>query len=393
MKETQTISALKETVLLDETSIQGQTAPITTPAIISERTTLINQYQRLLREQAIRSPVTYLLPRELGKGRQGVVFLAIRHGARGCLTRHAIKVFDPSIYRSADSYINDMGRIAGQISRLQPIHSDNLVSRDLYEEYNGIGFVQMAAIDGIDLQYLLDSSHLAITRSQSTDKEWSHFTNVLFRIEDSRFRLQPGIATHILRKVLLGLAVMHQEGFLHGDIKPSNVMIDRSGSVKLVDFGRAATIGEPINILLGSPLYMAPELHRLEPGLVQSDLFSIGLMGLEMICGQLWDDNIELEDLPEAKERLHEQIETIVPGYARENGLLVHILKRLTHIDPSLRYHSASEAEDSERGLRGIHRQLSQLSMDAEYDRELQRYIEKLCDPATGHVNPRMDWV
>ncbi len=396
MKETQTIASgkqqaagnLKATEPLDTpaASNSGVRTPLTT-----DRSWLIAQYQRLLREKVIRHPVTYLLTRELGKGLQGVVFLASRHGARGCVTRHAIKIFNPAIYRSVDRYWSDMGRIATQTSKLQPIHIENLVSRDIYDECHGIGFIQMAAIDGIDLQYLLDGSHMAITRGQSTDREWMHFMDVLFRSEDNQFRLQPGIAVYILRKILLGLTVMHREGFLHGDIKPSNVMIDRNGSIKLVDFGRAATIGEPINLLLGSPLYMAPEIHRLEPGTVQSDLFSAGLVGLEMICGKLWDSSVAADRLPEAKKRLHEQIDHMMPSYARENSLLTHVLRRFTHIDPALRYPSAAEAEDSERGLRGIHRQLSQLGMDAEYDRELQRYVEKLCDPGTGHVNPRMD--
>ncbi len=396
MNKTQTISepsplpatnGMKETVLNESTPVDATDSPESQ----ADRAELISNYRRLLRDRAIRYPVTYLLARELGHGRQGVVYLAARHGARGCMTRHAIKIFDPSIYRSAESYWTDMGRIAGQISRLQPIHNDNLVSREMYEECNGIGYIQMAAIDGIDLQYLMDSSHMAITRSQSSDKEWAHFMDVLFRVEDGLFRLQPGIAVYILRKVLIGLSVMHREGFLHGDIKPSNIMIDRNGSIKLVDFGRAAMIGEPINILLGSPLYMAPEIHRLEPGFVQSDLFSAGLVGLEMICGQLWGADVELDRLPEEKRRLHERIEEITPAYARENRLLVEILRRFTHIDPALRYASTTEAENSDRGLRGVHRQLSLLGMDAEYDRELQHYVEKLCDPTTGHVNPRMD--
>ncbi len=382
---------LKETVL-QGTQPGEQHANAAAQALTTDRSWLIGQYKKLLHERNIPRPITYLLTRELGKGRQGVVYMSMRHGARGCLTRHAIKIFDPSIYGSVAAYWTDMSRIATQTSRLQPIHTENLVSRDAYEECNGVGFVQMSAIDGIDLQYLLEGSHMAIARSQSTDKEWAHFMNVLFRIEDDRFRLQPGIAIYILRKILIGLTVMHKEGFLHGDVKPSNVMIDRSGSIKLVDFGRAATIGEPVNILLGSPLYMAPEIHRLEPGLVQSDLFSAGLVGLEMICGQLWEDSVNTNNLPAEKQKLHEQMEKKMPPYARENQMLIRILKRFTHIDPALRYASAIEAEDSEHGLRGVHRQLVQLEPGAEYGRELQRYVEKLCDPSTGYVNPRMNW-
>lgn len=359
----------------------------------TDRPRLIEAYHAIIRERAIRYPVPYHFVRELGKGRQGVVFLAVRQGARGCLTRHAVKLYDPAIYSTSERYWTDMGRIAGQVSRLQPIHSDNLVSRDIYDECNGVGYIQMAAIDGIDLQYFLSPAHLAIARSQSSDEEWAHFMDALFRIQGDRFILQPGIALYILRKILVGLDIMHEAGYLHGDIKPSNVMIDRHGSVKLVDFGRAALIGEHVSIMLGSPLYMAPEIHRLEPGTPAADIYSAGLVGVEMLRGApLIDPSIEDDTvLLHRKMTLLTNIEARIPSYVRENELLTSILRRMLNPDPAHRYHDAEEAEISSRGLRGVHRQLAQMGMDAEYDREIQSYLEKLADPSTGHLNPHLD--
>ena len=358
-----------------------------------DRLRLIESYRNVIRERAIRYPVPYHLIRELGKGRQGVVFLAVRQGGRGCLTRHAVKLFDPGVYSSAEVYWTDMGRIASQVSRLQPIHTDTLAYSEVYEECAGVGYIQMVAIDGIDLQYLLDGTHLAIARSQSNDEEWSHFMDVFCRIKDGRFVLQPGIAIYLLRKILLGIDVMHEAGYLHGDVKPSNVMIDRMGSVKVVDFGRAAVIGEQVSILLGSPLYMAPEIHRLEPGTVQSDIYSTGLVGLEMLRGvPLIDTAItDQKRLLDLKMNLLNGFEDLLPKYVRENELLTSILRKMLHPEPKQRYRSAREVEGSSKGLRGVHRQLAQLGMGAEYDRELQNYLEKLADPATRHLNPRLD--
>ena len=354
---------------------------------------LVDCYHTLIRERAIRYPVPYQFARELGRGRQGVVFLSMRQGARGCMTRHAVKLFDPGIYSSAEKYWTDMGRIAGQVSRLQPLQIDNLVSGETYNECNGVGYLQMPAIDGIDLQYLLDGSHVAIARSQSTDEEWAHFTNVLFRIQDDRFRLQPGIALYILRKALVGLNIMHEAGFLHGDIKPSNIMIDRLGSVKIVDLGRAAVIGERTHILLGSPFYMAPEVLRLEPGLVQSDIFSVGLVGLDMLCGQTMAEKADLtdEELLDYKMTLTKGLEPLLPNYVRENRLLLGVLRRMLDPNPTRRYANAREVADSAEGIRGVHRQLSILRLDAEYDRELERYLQKLAAPGSGILNPRLD--
>lgn len=353
---------------------------------------LIDNYRTLIRERAIRYPVPFQFVRELGKGRQGIVFLALRQGARGCLTRHAVKLHDPGIYSTAEKYWTDMGRLASQVSKLQPVHNDNLVMRETYDETNGIGYLQMAVIDGIDLQFLLGGTHLAIARSQSTDEEWDHFMATLFHVEDGRFMLQPGVALFILRRVLMGLMVLHEAGFLHADIKPSNIMIDRMGSVKLVDFGRAVEVGEHISILIGSPLYMAPETHRLEPGQVQSDLFSTGLVGLEMLRGESLQDCVEMTDdtLLTYKMTLVDRVEDMLPAHIRRSKRLVKVLKRFLHPQPGNRYPSARDAEESYYRLRGIYREMG-LDADMEYDRELLHYLEKITDQATGHLNPRLE--
>jgi serine/threonine protein kinase len=353
---------------------------------------LIANYQALIGNRQIHQPVRFVFVRELGRGRQGVVFLAIRHGGRTCTTRHALKFHDPSIYSSADSYWNDMTRIADQITKLQPIQCASLVTRETYDEYKGIGCIQMTAIDGVDLQYLLEGTHLAIARSQSSDKEWKHFMHVLFRIQEGRVMLQPGLALHILRRILTGLTIMHEAGFLHSDVKPSNVMIDRMGAVKLVDFGRAVIIGEPISILLGSPLYMAPETHRLEPGLAQSDIYGTGLVGIELLGGQPFLDCAPMTEaeLLDHKMGLVQRLESLLPSHVRTDSPLLLTLKRFVDPDPLRRFATAEEAADSDQGLRGIHRNMALLSTDAEYDRELELYFEKIADPETGRVNPRL---
>ena len=353
---------------------------------------LVTHYHALIHSRGIPHPIPYQFDRELGKGRQGIVFLATRQGGRGCRTRHAVKLHDPAIYSTVEKYWTDMGRLANQVSKLQPIHSDNLVTRETYDETNGIGFLQMAVIDGLDLQYLLSGTHLAIARSQSTDEEWEHFMNTLFRMEEARFMLQPGVALYILRKVMLGLMVLHEAGYLHADIKPSNIMIDRMGSVKLVDFGRAVEIGEKISILLGSPIYMAPETHRLEAGQAQTDLFSTGMVGLEMLGGYSLESCINMTDdqLLAFKMTLVDRVESMLPAHIRRSKRLVKLLTRFLHHKPMHRYSSAKEAEESYYRLRGIYREMG-LDADAEYDRELLMYLEKITDPQTGHLNPRLE--
>lgn len=355
---------------------------------------LIESYHRIISARTLNHPVLFHFIRELGRGRQGIVFLAVRQGGRGCFTRHAVKLHDPGIYSSAEKYWSDMKRIASQISILQPIQSDNLVPRETYDEQDGIGFIQMGAIDGIDLQFLLEGTHIGIARSQSTDEEWTHFTQVLFRFEQDRFMLQPGAAFFILSKILVGMIVMHEAGFLHADIKPSNIMLDRMGSVKLVDFGRAVRIGEEISILLGSPLYMAPETHRFESGFPAADLFGAGLVAIEMLTGKPIADAATMtdEELLAFKMKLAATIHNHLPEHVVAEKAIMRLIRRFIQPDPRQRFATAKEAEEKTyQRLRSVQRKVT-LATGAvpDYGREFQQYLAKITDPETGHVNPRL---
>ncbi len=351
---------------------------------------LVKDYRGILRNRAISYPVAYQFIKELGHGRQGIVFLVTRQGARGCFTHHAIKLFDPGIYSSRAAYWTDMGRIARQVSVMQPINNNNIVTTDFYEECSGIGYTHMQAIDGVDLRFFLDSRHLQIARARSTDAEWEHFTKVLFRPEGDRLALHTGAALHIVRNVLRGLTALHDNRFVHGDVKPTNIMIDVQGDIKLVDFGRAARIGEQVNILLGSPLYMAPEIHRREPGLVQSDLFSVGMVMLECLKGhQLMDPSeTDEEKLLAFKNSLGDQLEDYVPGHAAKYEGLIPVLRRFVAAGVDMRFDDVKEAESGASGLATIRQFLAEFEREAEYEREIEAYLRKLVDPETGALNP-----
>jgi serine/threonine protein kinase len=357
---------------------QTHDAPVSGPRIGTEQ--LITNYQGMIRDRAIYYPVAYRLERILGQGRQGIVFLGLRQGARGCTTHHAIKLYDPGIYRTSKKYWTDMGRIAHQISRLQTVNSPYLVSRDAYEETNGIGYVQMENIDGVDLRYLLDGTLLQSVKSACTYKEWCQFTDIIFRLDNGKVAIQPGVAIYILRGILRGLEVLHDMDYVHSDIKPSNIMINRLGNPKIVDYGRATRVSETMSFLIGTPLYMAPETHRRNPNVVQSDIFSLGLVALEMLRGEPLLDvsNYSEEDLLRTKEELPARLDSILPPHILENEILVSIIRRFIDPDPTRRFGHAGDAEAGENGLRVIHKQLAQLGQDAEYGRELKAYMDKL---------------
>jgi serine/threonine protein kinase len=349
---------------------------------------LQRNYNAIVQSKAIYYPVAYQFLREIGRGRQGQVFLGLRHGARGCITEHAIKVFTPDLYRSPEEYWTDMGRIAFQVSKLQRMHGPNLVWTSLYEETYGIGYVQMEAIDGVDLSRLLQNDHLEIARKRMTGREWNRLVKPLFRIEGDRLCMQPGFVVYMMRGALRGLERLHDMGFLHSDVKPGNIMLDRLGGVKLVDFGRAVQINESLAFLLGSPLYMAPECHRRKPSDIRSDLYSLGLVAIELLRGEpvAQRSGLTEEQLVQIKQFLPGRLQDMLPPYVASNRELMQILRRFVEPDPDARFASAREAEVGSQGLLVIEKQLVQANLDTEYERDLADYLNRLVDPKTNRI-------
>lgn len=83
-------------------------------------------------------------------------------------------------------------------------------------------------------------------------------------------------AIKIFRRAAEGLAVMHAEGFVHADIKPTNILVVGRHHVKLIDFGQSCPIGTIKQRIQGTPDYIAPEQVRREAITVRTDVFNLG---------------------------------------------------------------------------------------------------------------------
>lgn len=95
-------------------------------------------------------------------------------------------------------------------------------------------------------------------------------------------------ALNLVARVAEALAVAHNLGIIHRDVKPGNIMLTRDGGVKVADFGVAKAVGEETNltrtgIVVGSPAYMAPEQVRGQELDGRADLFSLGVMLYELL--------------------------------------------------------------------------------------------------------------
>jgi len=102
--------------------------------------------------------------------------------------------------------------------------------------------------------------------------------------------LSPGVAAGVAEQIADALAAAHEKGVVHRDIKPQNVLVTRSGDVKVTDFGiarAASSVVTATSVVLGTAGYMSPEQARGEPVGPASDLYSLGVVLYEMLSGNL----------------------------------------------------------------------------------------------------------
>jgi serine/threonine-protein kinase len=340
---------------------------------------LLARYESVLNDQRMSWTEHLHLTRRLGSGGQGVVYLSQRRGTDNFTLPVALKVFSPARYADTRGYDEAMGRIAHIAACVAQIQQDNLLDVHNFVERNRIRIMQMEWIDGYDLARLLSQEMLDRTRQRVSAKRWDYLNNVIVTAGPVQPRLKPGVAIAIVRECLAGLAALHREGIVHGDMKPSNIMLKRTGNAKIIDIGSAFHWADAPSQRTCTPTYAAPEVLEGGECSPRSDLASLGYVLIEVLAGRPpFAGLTSFRDLMEAKRFLPHRLPQILPQEVVCNELLMNFCRGLVAPDPMVRFPSAEAADLVKEGAASFQRQLIKGDLASEYENEIRVWLEEL---------------
>ncbi len=198
----------------------------------------------------------YQIIEELGHGGMGRVYKVFDQEVKAKL---ALKLIKPEI--AADK--GTIERFRNELKTARDISHRNICRMyDLGREA-GNYFITMEYVSGEDLKSFIRRARQLVT----------------------------GTAVFIARQVCDGLAEAHRVGVIHRDLKPGNIMIDREGNAKIMDFGIARFIAAKgitgAGVMIGTPEYMSPEQVEGKEVDARSDIYSLGIIIYEMLTGQV----------------------------------------------------------------------------------------------------------
>lgn len=154
---------------------------------------------------------------------------------------------------------------------------------------------------------------------------------------------------NIVEQIAKGLQAFHRMEMLHQDLRPENIMIDATGTVKIIDFGATLVAGlveanrsaNPAEVL-GTLQYTAPEYFLGEGGSTRSDLFSLGVIAYQMLTGRLpYGTKVAQIRTKAAQNKL--RYDTALDEHREIPAWMDGVLRKAVHPNPLKRYEALSE--------------------------------------------------
>ncbi|MEE8430977.1 MAG: serine/threonine-protein kinase [Candidatus Desulfatibia sp.] len=213
----------------------------------------------MLNHQGIKTLGRYEISSKLGEGGMGIVYKATDSFLERTVALKIAKISSTDLIGPDKKRLNRClkeARLAAQF-----IHPNIVITYDAGIE-NDVFFIALEYIEGSGLQ--------------ASSRKW----NLLPRSQ----------VLEIIYNTCYALDYIHNKGYMHLDIKPSNIMLTKKGEVKLMDFGISRFLQEDpkdITKTVGTSYYMSPEQAQSDPGLDhQSDIFSLGIVLYELLTGK-----------------------------------------------------------------------------------------------------------
>ncbi|MFT6153978.1 MAG: serine/threonine protein phosphatase PrpC [Bermanella sp.] len=150
----------------------------------------------------------------------------------------------------------------------------------------------------------------------------------------------------IIEQVVKGLQAFHRQEMIHQDIRPQNIMIDLSNTVKIIDFGSTYIAGvtgsKTEEIMRGTLLYSAPEYFLGQQGSPQSDIYALAVMTYQMLSGR-FPYGVEISKARSAKEQRRLVYNRLVDDESELPSWIDDALQKALQINPLKRYSELSE--------------------------------------------------
>jgi len=157
------------------------------------------------------------------------------------------------------------------------------------------------------------------------------------------------VVRNIVEQIAKGLRAFHRMEMLHQDLRPENIMIDNTGTVKIIDFGSTRVAGliemtsaTELNNLLGTAQYTAPEYFLGASGTPRSDMFSLAVITYQMLSGRL-PYGVEVSKARTRAAQMKLNYHSVLDNEREIPVWIDTILKKALHPDPYKRYEDLSE--------------------------------------------------